>query len=153
MVSPDGLLCCTISDDNSAKVYDVVNYDMMSMLRLSFVPGAIEWVCKQGDAKAKLAISELSTPMVHIFDACAHSNEPSDSKKISSAPIRVMKYNAACDVVVSADAKGLIEYWSPNSLEFPSHCSNSRWTQTSTHLQRPGQLFILLRLALMASNL
>jgi hypothetical protein len=32
-----------------------------------------------------------------------------------------MKYNAACDVVVSADAKGLIEYWSPNSLEFPSH--------------------------------
>ncbi|CAM6042647.1 unnamed protein product [Sphagnum compactum] len=121
-VSPDGLLCCTISDDNSAKVYDVVNYDMMSMLRLSFVPGAIEWVCKQGDAKAKLAISELSTPMVHIFDACAHSNEPSVSKKISSAPIRVMKYNAACDVVVSADAKGLIEYWSPNSLEFPSHC-------------------------------
>jgi peptidylprolyl isomerase domain and WD repeat-containing protein 1 len=81
-VSPDGLLCCTISDDNSAKVYDVVNYDMMSMLRLSFVPGAIEWVCKQGDAKAKLAISELSTPMVHIFDACAHSNEPSDSKKV-----------------------------------------------------------------------
>jgi hypothetical protein len=32
-----------------------------------------------------------------------------------------MKYNATCDVVVSADAKGLIEYWSPNSLEFPSH--------------------------------
>lgn len=134
--------------------------------------------------------------------------------QISSAPIRVMKYNAACDVVVSADAKGLIEYWSPNSLEFPSHwyfpfhhqitlkiaqsclklvslmfkfirckvysfadgeqklwtevecnlvqswemewvrgfwivcSSNSRWTQTSTRLQRPGQLFILLRFGL-----
>jgi len=36
-VSADGLLCCTISNDRSVKIYDVVNYDMMVMIGLSFV--------------------------------------------------------------------------------------------------------------------
>lgn len=120
-VSPDGLLCCTISDDKSAKIYDVVNYDMMAMLRLTFVPRAIEWVFKQGDAKAKVAISDKATPHVYIFDARSGSNEPSISKDIHMGPLKVMKYNAALDIVVSADSKGLIEYWSPETLEFPTH--------------------------------
>lgn len=120
-VSPDGLLCCTISDDKSAKIYDVVNYDMMAMLRLTFVPKAIEWVFKQGDAKAKVAISDKATPHVYIFDARSGSNEPSISKDIHMGPLKVMKYNAALDIVVSADSKGLIEYWSPETLEFPTH--------------------------------
>jgi hypothetical protein len=36
-VSADGLMCCTISNDRSVKIYDVVNYDMMVMIGLSFV--------------------------------------------------------------------------------------------------------------------
>ena len=34
-------------------------------------------------------------------------------------PIKVMKYNPVCDSVLSADAKGIIEYWSPATLKFP----------------------------------
>jgi len=34
-------------------------------------------------------------------------------------PIKVMKYNAVYDSVLSADAKGIIEYWSPVTLQFP----------------------------------
>jgi hypothetical protein len=30
-----------------------------------------------------------------------------------------MKYNHVHNVVISADAKGLLEYWSPSTLEFP----------------------------------
>lgn len=30
-----------------------------------------------------------------------------------------MKYNAVADVVVSADDKGIIEYWCPATLQFP----------------------------------
>jgi hypothetical protein len=37
-VSADGLLCCTISNDRSVKIYDVVNYDMMVMIGLSLMP-------------------------------------------------------------------------------------------------------------------
>ncbi|KAG0602485.1 hypothetical protein M758_10G017100 [Ceratodon purpureus] len=120
-VSADGLLCCTISDDKAVKIYDVINYDMMAMLKLTFHPNAVEWVFKQGDARAKLAISDKASPFVHIFDARSGSNEPVISKHIHMGPMKVMKYSPALDIVVSADAKALLEYWNPDTLEFPTH--------------------------------
>lgn len=125
-VSVDGLLCCTISNDRSAKIYDVVNYDMMVMIGLSFVPGAVEWVYKQGDVKARLAVSDRNSTFVHIYDARAGSNESIISQKIHVAPVKVMKYNHAFDAVISADAKGIIEYWSPVTFEFPENEVNFR---------------------------
>ncbi|KAL4182521.1 hypothetical protein AMTRI_Chr11g93690 [Amborella trichopoda] len=120
-VSVDGLLCCTISNDRSVKIYDVVNYDMMVMMHLPFVPGAIQWVYKQGDVKAKLAISDKDSAYVHIYDAHAGSSEPIISKQIHLGPIKVMRYNHAFDTVISADGKGVIEYWSPTTLQFPEN--------------------------------
>nr|CAB3481721.1 unnamed protein product [Digitaria exilis]CAB3483798.1 unnamed protein product [Digitaria exilis] len=120
-VSVDGLLCCTISSDRSVKIYDVVNYDMMFMMRLPFVPGAIEWVHREGDVKPKLAVSDRNTPFVHIYDTHSGSNDPSISKEIHGGPVKVMKYNHVHDIVISADAKGLLEYWFPSTLEFPEH--------------------------------
>lgn len=118
-VSLDGLLCCTISNDQSVKIYDVVNYDMMAMIHLPYVPGSAEWVYKQGDVKARLAISDRNSLVVHIYDARAGSNEPIISKEIHLEPVKVMKYNPVFDTVISVDAKGLIEYWSPTTLKFP----------------------------------
>ncbi|XP_026418533.1 peptidyl-prolyl cis-trans isomerase CYP71-like isoform X1 [Papaver somniferum] len=118
-VSADGLLCCTISNDKSVKIYDVVNYDMMVMIRLPFVPGTVEWVYKQGDVKAKLAISDRNSPFVHIYDARSGTNEPIISKEIHMGPVKVMKYNQIFDTVISADEKGIIEYWCPATLQFP----------------------------------
>lgn len=118
-VSADGLLCCTISNDHAVKIYDVVNYDMMVMIHLSFVPGAVEWVYKPGDAKARLAISDRNSSYIHIYDARAGSNEPVISKEMHLGPVKVMKYNHVFDTVISADTKGMIEYWSPGNFEFP----------------------------------
>ncbi|KAI4322392.1 hypothetical protein L6164_022094 [Bauhinia variegata] len=118
-VSHDGLLCCTISNDRSVKVYDVVNFDMMVMIGLPYVPGAVEWVYKQGDVKAKLTVSDRNSSFVHIYDARSGSNDPIISKEIHLAPIKVMKYSPAYDSVISADTKGIIEYWNPTTLQFP----------------------------------
>ena len=52
-VSADGLYCATIGHDNSAKIYDVVNFDMTLMLRLPFTPTACEFVYKKGRGAAK----------------------------------------------------------------------------------------------------
>nr|GMD69531.1 peptidyl-prolyl cis-trans isomerase CYP71 [Ipomoea batatas] len=123
-VSTDGMLCCTISNDRSVKIYDVVNYDMMAMIRLSFVPGSVEWVYKQGDVKAKLAISDCNSPFVHIYDARSGSNDPIQSREVHLAPVKVMKYNHIFDTVISADEKGIIEYWSPTTLQFPEEVVN-----------------------------
>ncbi|XP_068338529.1 peptidyl-prolyl cis-trans isomerase CYP71-like isoform X1 [Pyrus communis] len=118
-VSVDGLLCCTISNDKSVKIYDVVNYDMMVMIRTEFVPGAVEWVYKQGDVKARLAISDRNSSYVHIFDARSGTNEPIISREVHLGPVKVMRYNPVFDTVISADQQGMIEYWSPDSLKFP----------------------------------
>ncbi|KAK6926636.1 Cyclophilin-type peptidyl-prolyl cis-trans isomerase domain [Dillenia turbinata] len=125
-VSVDGLFCCTISNDHSVKIYDVVNYDMMVMIRLPFVPGSVEWVYKQGDVKAKLAISDRNSNFVHIYDARAGSNEPIISREVHVGPVKVMKYNHVFDTVISADTKCLIEYWCPSTLQFPEDVVNFR---------------------------
>ncbi|KAG8639639.1 hypothetical protein MANES_14G162200v8 [Manihot esculenta] len=114
-VSVDGLLCCTISSDQSVKVYDVVNYDMMVMIQLSFIPGSIEWVYKQGDVRARLAFSDQNSSFVCIYDARAGSNEPIIAKEIHLGLVKVMKYN-----------HGIIKYWSPATLQFPESEVNFR---------------------------
>ncbi|XP_006279395.2 peptidyl-prolyl cis-trans isomerase CYP71 [Capsella rubella] len=118
-VSIDGLLCCTISNDHAVKIYDVVNYDMMAMIALPYIPGAVEWVYKQGDVKAKLAVSDRNSSFVHIYDPRSGSNEPIASREIHMNPIKVMKYNPVADTMISGDTKGIIEYWSPTTLQFP----------------------------------
>lgn len=40
----DGAHLCTIGADKSAKVYDVLNFDMMHMLKLDFTPFCCEWI-------------------------------------------------------------------------------------------------------------
>lgn len=65
------------------KIYDVVNYDMMVMIRLPYISGAVEWVYKQGDVKAKLAISDRNSSFVYVYDARAGSNEPIISREVS----------------------------------------------------------------------
>ncbi|KAJ3681569.1 hypothetical protein LUZ60_016058 [Juncus effusus] len=132
-VSVDGLLCCTISNDKSVKIYDVVNYDMMVMMRLSYTPGSVEWVYRPGDVKAKLAVSEKETSIVHIYDAHSGSNEPIVSKEIQMGPIKTMRYNYVHDVVILSDVKGILEYWSPSTLSFPEDVVKFKF-KTDTNL-------------------
>ncbi|KAK7895517.1 hypothetical protein WMY93_020842 [Mugilogobius chulae] len=43
-VSAEGALCCSVGDDQAMKVFDVVNFDMINMLKLGFYPGQSEWI-------------------------------------------------------------------------------------------------------------
>ncbi|PKA66866.1 Peptidyl-prolyl cis-trans isomerase CYP20-2, chloroplastic [Apostasia shenzhenica] len=156
-VSVDGLFCCTISNDQSVKVYDVVNYDMMLMMRLPYIPGAIEWVYKQGDVKAKLAISERHSRFVHVYDVHSGSNDPMISKEIHMGPLNVMRYNHSYDTVISTDAKGVLEYWNPATLQFPEDgvsfklktdtnlfdIAKSKTTVSSIEVSSDGKQFVI----------
>ncbi|KAJ6798011.1 putative peptidyl-prolyl cis-trans isomerase CYP71 [Iris pallida] len=106
---------------------------MMYMMRLPYIPGSVEWVYKQGDVKAKLAISDRNSSSVHIYDARAGSNEPLMSKEIHMGPVKIMKFNHVHDVVISADAKGVLEYWSPTTLQFPENSVKFKF-KTETNL-------------------
>nr|CAD7416807.1 unnamed protein product [Timema cristinae] len=52
----NGSLLCSISSDKSLKVFDVVNFDMINMMRLDYVPHCAEWIHSPGDAISALAL-------------------------------------------------------------------------------------------------
>ena len=57
---------------------------MMAMIRLPYIPGAVEWVYTHADVKAKLAVSDRNSSFVHIYDPRSGSNEPIASKQVCS---------------------------------------------------------------------
>ncbi|CAH8283507.1 unnamed protein product [Eruca vesicaria subsp. sativa] len=63
-VSLEGLLCCTISNDHDVKIYDVVNYDMMAMIRLPYIPSAVEWTETPPLCIFMILFLVLSNPLV-----------------------------------------------------------------------------------------
>ncbi|MEW5307627.1 MAG: hypothetical protein WDW36_010006 [Sanguina aurantia] len=120
-VSWDGTLCVSISRDQTVKVYDVASFDMIVMLKLPYIPGCVEWVFKKGEAQWRLAISDLDSPAIHIYDAASTSSEPITSlATLHRAPVTAMRYNAAHDTVISTDSKGFLEYWSGSSYSHPT---------------------------------
>eukprot|EP00195_Chlamydomonas_chlamydogama_P017111 CAMPEP_0202896044 /NCGR_PEP_ID=MMETSP1392-20130828/5126_1 /ASSEMBLY_ACC=CAM_ASM_000868 /TAXON_ID=225041 /ORGANISM="Chlamydomonas chlamydogama, Strain SAG 11-48b" /LENGTH=643 /DNA_ID=CAMNT_0049581267 /DNA_START=76 /DNA_END=2003 /DNA_ORIENTATION=+ len=111
--SPDGTLLVSLSRDKTVKVFDVLNFDLIVMLRLPFIPGCAEWCYKSGEAAARLAISDLNSPAIHLYDVRSGSNDPVQVLGgIHRTPVTAMRYNAPFETVISTDQKGFIEYWS-----------------------------------------
>ena len=61
---------------------------------------------QRGDSNTKLAVSELDSPSLHVYDVRSGSDEPMESFQLHRAPVMVMRYNAAHDTVISIDQKG-----------------------------------------------
>lgn len=52
----DGTLLCTISLDKSLKVFDVINFDMINMIKLDFVPFACSFIHADRDPVATVCV-------------------------------------------------------------------------------------------------
>lgn len=42
----DGSLCVSLSRDRTVKVFDVIGFDMIVMMKLDYTPGVAEWIFK-----------------------------------------------------------------------------------------------------------
>lgn len=132
--SNNGELACTISDDKSSKVFDVVNFDMINMLKLDYVPGCCGWIYNSGDAIPALAISEKETARVHIYDGRGSNIQLHTLDKLHYKPVTIIKYNPVCDMVLSCDQEGMLEVWTgpKGDYKFPK---NLQWEyKTDTDL-------------------
>ncbi|XP_077981047.1 peptidylprolyl isomerase domain and WD repeat-containing protein 1-like [Glandiceps talaboti] len=109
-VSPDGLLLCTIADDKSLKVFEIVSFDMINMMKLSYKPCVCEWIFSPGDPISALACSD-ENGVIHVYDGNGDNTPLHTVDKLHSAPLIFMKYNSMFNVMVSADQKGMVEYW------------------------------------------
>lgn len=62
---------------------------------------------QKGDAASKLAISDLNSPAVYIYDVASGSETAiATLEKLHTAPVKVMRFNAVANTVISSDAKG-----------------------------------------------
>ncbi|XP_065674535.1 peptidylprolyl isomerase domain and WD repeat-containing protein 1 isoform X2 [Hydra vulgaris] len=115
--SVDGTLYATIGMDKALKIFDVINFDMINMIKLNYHPSLCEWLFKKGDPISAIAISEKEGNVIYIYDGRGESKLLT-TQSIHFKPITAMKYNPVYDVMISADESGMLEYWSGQKQDF-----------------------------------
>lgn len=55
-VNSNGTYLCTAGVDKNVKIFDVVNFDMINMIQLDFIPKCAEWIHIANDAISALAV-------------------------------------------------------------------------------------------------
>ena len=73
-INSTGTLLITISEDKHGKVFDVVNFDMINILSLDFVPECAAWIHQAGNAIQSVAIGivQLFVNLIFILYARWH---------------------------------------------------------------------------------
>ncbi|KAI9465600.1 hypothetical protein BJY52DRAFT_1245051 [Lactarius psammicola] len=120
--SADGELFASVAEDGSAKVFDVVNFDMINMIKLGFTPKACCWVHRRGQAQGILAVSEQNSGTIRLYDGRGDGKPLETLEKLHRFPIHLMTYSDRFDCVISADEGGFVEYWTPSEqFELPTN--------------------------------
>ena len=55
-VNSSGTLLCTVSSDKAVKIFDIVNFDMINMIRLDYVTQAVSFIHSDHDPVRALAM-------------------------------------------------------------------------------------------------
>ena len=150
IVSYNGTLMCTLGADKTAKVFEITNFDMINMLRLEFTPKTAVWVSiwssgtpicngvqahKSADAIAALAVSDVDTGRITVFDGKGESTPLHTFDKMHTKPVSIMQFVPQYDCVVSMDEAGMIEYWTgpKYDYEFPTSVQWKYKTETDLY--------------------
>ncbi|KAM0244639.1 hypothetical protein ACHAP5_006103 [Fusarium lateritium] len=114
-VSKDGRSFATAGVDETVKIFDVITFDLLSMISLNYAPSCLCWVHTKGASLPLLAVSEETKPLIHIYDGRGEKEEAIHTiKGLHRKPVHLMAFNEAYDCVVSADEGGMLEYWRPS---------------------------------------
>ncbi|XP_064625093.1 peptidylprolyl isomerase domain and WD repeat-containing protein 1-like [Lineus longissimus] len=116
--SPNGEYYCTVSEDKTLKVYDIVNFDMINMIKLGFVPSCCYWIFAAGDATPAVAVAEKDSSKICVYDGKGTSEPLQVLEKIHSKPVTVIRYNPVFEVCVSVDQSGMVEYWTGPKYDY-----------------------------------
>jgi hypothetical protein len=113
-VSLDGLRAATTSEDGSVKVFSVATFDMVNIIELPFTPTCAAWIFRPGALECVLAVAEKDAGTIHCYNtgvSGGHAEAELSRCALHRHPVVAMAYSASADVVVSADVKGMLEYW------------------------------------------
>ena len=101
---------------------------MINMFKLTFLPNALCWMYKKGQAQAWLAwfvgfrsdisiynlsSSDKESSSIHLYDGRGGSDVLKIISGLHSLPVHIMRYHPYANTVVSIDEGGMVEYWEP----------------------------------------
>ncbi|KAJ1444550.1 hypothetical protein M885DRAFT_552660 [Pelagophyceae sp. CCMP2097] len=115
-VSSDGHWLCTTGVDGAAKLYDVTGFDMVCIIRTNkgeepYVAGAAAWIQNTASPKPRVALADAAErACVRVYGAPTFELVAKVDTG-HSARVVDMCYVPRWDCVISADARGVIEYW------------------------------------------
>ena len=110
-VSQDGRSFATAGADQTIKIFDIVTFDLLSILQLDYVPRSICWVHRRGSSLLLLAVSDEASNAIAIYNGRGETQSALHTiDKLHRCPIRAMVYNNDYDCAISADENGMIEY-------------------------------------------
>ncbi|KAG9126634.1 hypothetical protein FRC07_002647 [Ceratobasidium sp. 392] len=132
--STDGTVVASAAEDGSVKVFDVINFDMINMIKLDYTPKTACWV-HRGQAQALLAISDEKSSTIRIYDGRGDGTPLQTIPNLHRSPVHLMTYTDRFDTVVSADESGFVEYWQPHEPYEPPKDVPGMWEfKSSTDL-------------------
>ena len=114
-LSADGRRLCSVGIDQTMKFYDVLNFDMVRVVDLEFVPSSCTWITRSGDAEQRVAVTDSKSGAVHIWSATTMSTTSAPVLIVRAhgkKPVVSMSFHQKYGHVVSIDERGIIEYWS-----------------------------------------
>lgn len=118
--STDGVWLCTVgSKDMVLNVFDVINFDMVNMVKLGFRPSCCEWIAPSGSNRMLVAVGSKDGPEVRVYDCKGAAKEPIKVFTGHRAPVVRVRYHPGLQCVISVDQKGLIEMWDADTLGAP----------------------------------
>lgn len=117
-VSTNGSLMAVISEGMSMKIFDVVNFDMINMMKLTFIPRTCAWIHHSADPISAVAVSDKDSSTIYVFDGKGAEEPLHKLEKLHMKSVGVIQYNPLYDIAVSADDLGMVEYWHGLKKEF-----------------------------------
>ncbi|KAJ9074160.1 Peptidyl-prolyl cis-trans isomerase cyp15 [Entomophthora muscae] len=112
-LSADGQNLASISQDRTLKVFDIINFDMINIIRLDYIPGTVAFIYPPGNAQALIACSHQDEPFISVYDGKGGISPVFQLKDLHTTPVTCMAYNSTYGVVVTGDKGGMVECWSP----------------------------------------
>lgn len=134
--SADGGMFASAGSDKTLKVFDVVNFDLINMIKVDYVPRALCWIHRKGRAGVVLAVAAEDSTTICLYDGRGDGTPFAEISSIHRKPVHLLSYNEALNCVVSADEGGMVEFWSPEEpYEKPSSEMTGLWEfKTGTDL-------------------
>lgn len=115
-VSPDARHAASLSADGTAKIYDVLAFDMMAILELGYTPTTVCWAHREG--RPVLAVAAKEPPHIFLYDALSPSVDADGharpvsriTRRSGAVPIEHLVYSVSEDFLIGVGGAH-VDYW------------------------------------------